>query len=47
MVALDPSIQNDIFNIGSGEVYPLKHFVSLNFLPYGNKARTRLWCYSR
>ena len=31
MVALDPSIQNDIFNIGSGEVYPLKHFVSLIF----------------
>lgn len=31
LAALDPYIQNEIFNIGSGEVYPLSYFVSLIF----------------
>jgi nucleoside-diphosphate-sugar epimerase len=31
LAALRPSFQNEIFNIGSGEVFPLKHFVKLIF----------------
>jgi nucleoside-diphosphate-sugar epimerase len=31
MAALEPSVQNEIFNIGSGEAFPLKHFVTLIF----------------
>jgi nucleoside-diphosphate-sugar epimerase len=29
MAALEPSVQNDIFNIASGKVFPLKHYITL------------------
>ena len=31
MAAVDKNIKNEIFNIGSGESYPLKHYVNLIF----------------
>ena len=31
LAALEPSVKNEIFNIGSGQAFPLKHFVTLIF----------------
>ncbi len=31
LAAQSPSVKNEIFNIGSGEAYPLKHFVEMIF----------------